>query len=138
MKYLLIALLIFVFSCTTFSKYSVYSKKTPCAEENKSFHCYTNDSLHWNYTSFGGFKSVNNVSDFRKLKVRKAPKFKNVLLYAYSEILNGDYYILLDNELYPKTFAYKDTLINNRKITIAVSSKINGDYNTNFLLSGLH
>ncbi|KMQ62927.1 hypothetical protein ACM39_17615 [Chryseobacterium sp. FH2] len=138
MKYILVALLTFVFSCTTFSKYSVNSKKINCNEENKSFFCYSNDSLKWNYTSFGGVKFVNNKSDFQKLEIKKSPKFKNVLLYGYSKILNGDYYILLDNKMYPETFVYKDTIINNNKITIAVSNNINGDYNKKFLLSGLH
>lgn len=138
MKYIFVILLLFAFSCTTFNKNSVYSKKIPCNEEKKSYYCYFNDSLKWNYTSFGGFKFVNNKPDFNKLQLKKSPKFKNVLLYGYSKILNGDYYILLDNKMYPETFVYKDTVINNNKITVAVSNNINGDYNKIFLLGGLH
>ncbi|WPO84597.1 hypothetical protein SD427_18895 (plasmid) [Chryseobacterium sp. JJR-5R] len=138
MKYIVVILLTFIFSCTTFNKYSVYSKKMTCTEENKPYYCYSNDSLQWNYTSFGGFKVINKKSDFNKLKIKKSPKFKNVLQYGHSKILNGDYYILLDNKLYPETFIYKDTIINNKKITIAVSNNINGDYNKKFLLGNLH
>jgi len=138
MKNILVILLTFVLSCTTFNKYSVYSKKITCTEEKKSYYCYSNDSLQWNYTSFGGFKVVNKKSDFNKLKIKKSPKFKNVLQYGHSKILNGDYYILLNNKKYPKTFVYRDTIINNYKITVAVSNNIDIDYNKEFLLGGLH
>lgn len=137
MKFLCFILLVFSFSCTTFSKYSVYSKEIECDEENTSYICYSNDSLKWSYTSFGGVKFVNNKSDFKKLKIKAPPRFKNVLLYGSSKILNGDYYILLDNKIYPKNFIYRDTIISNNKITIAVSEKIEGKYNKNLLINGL-
>ena len=131
MKIVLIALCFSLFSCTTFSEYAKFNKVKSCGETL----CINNAPLNLQYKTFGGFRFANNRTEFRKMKVKVKPHFKNVITYGRSEILKGDYYLLLNNEKYPNKFQYKDTIIDNRKITIALSKKINLKSNTDFLLN---
>lgn len=130
----LIILFFFSFaSCTTFSKYSKITKIQSC-EEIKSL-CVINDRLGIQYKTFGGFQFANTLKEYRKMKVRNKPNFKNIIVYGHSKILDGDYYLLLNNEKYSGNFQFKDTIINNQKITIALSKNINYKSNTDFLLN---
>ena len=131
----LIVVVFSVCSCTSFNKYSKFNKIQNCGEDN-IFLCIINDSLKIKYQSFGGFDFANNSKDYKKLQVQKKPKFKNILLYGQSKIINTEYYILIDNKEKKAGFVYKDTIINKIPITIAVndfSNKINKE----FLLQGL-
>lgn len=130
----LIILFFFSFaSCTTFSKYSKNTKIQSC-EEKKSL-CVINDRLGLRYKTFGGFHFANTLKEYRKMKVRNKPNFKNIIVYGRSKILDGDYYLLLNNEKYSGNFQFRDTIINNQKITIALSKNINYKSNTDFLLN---
>lgn len=133
MKMLIAILFLFFTSCTTFSTYSQFSNVEKC--EDKSYLCVRNDSLDLNYKSFGGFHFALNLKEYRKIKGAKRPKFKNIIAYGKSNILKGDYYLILNNEIQPANFFYKDTIVYNRKITIALSKSINYDSNKNFLLN---
>ena len=133
MKKLIVLVLMSCASCTTFSKYSKFNKVEQC--EDKSYRCIINDSLSLNYKSFGGFKFANNSAEYRKMRVKKKPFFKNVIIYGRSNVLNGDYYLIQNLKRFPNNFNYKDTLINNRKITIALSKTIDYKSNKDFLLN---
>ena len=122
-------------SCTAFNQYSKFNKVQNCGEDN-IFLCITNDSLKIKYQSFGGFDFANNSKEYKKLKVGKKPKFKNILLYGKSKVIDTDYYILIDNKEKMPGFVYKDTIINNVPITVAVSDSSN-KINKEFLLKGL-
>lgn len=129
----LIFLLFFaVTSCTTFSRYSPHNKMESCVE---GYYCIVNDSLHLKYETLGGFYFANNLKEYRKIKVKNRPKFKNIIFYGKSNILDTNYYLILNNEIYPKNFYFKETVINNKKITIALSSNTNGTYNKDFILN---
>ena len=133
MKKLIVLVLMSFASCTTFSKYSKFNKVEQC--EYKSYRCIINDSLSLHYKSFGGFKFANNTAEYRKMRVKKKPFFKNVIIYGRSNVLNGDYYLIQNLKRFPNNFNYKDTLINNRKITIALSKTIDYKSNKDFLLN---
>ena len=129
----LIFFLFFAFtSCSTFSKYSPYNKVESCVD---GYYCMVNDSLQLKYESLGGFHYANNLKEYRKMKIKNKPKFKNIIVYGKSNILETDYYLILNNKIYPKNFYFKDTIINKQKITIALNSNRNGTYNKNFLLN---
>ena len=133
----LILVVFSVCSCTSFNKYSKFNKIEACTEEvNEAYVCITNDSLKIKYVSFGGFDFANNSKDYKKLQVQKKPKFKNILLYGQSKIINTEYYILIDNKEKRAGFVYKDTIINKIPITIAVNDSSN-KINKEFLLQGL-
>ena len=132
MNKLIVVLFFTIISCTTFSKYSPYNKVESCVE---GYYCIVNDSLQLKYETLGGFNFANNLKDYRKFTFKNKPKFKNVIVYGKSNILETDYYLLLNNKIYPKNFYFKDTVINNQKITIALSSNMNGTYNKDFLLN---
>lgn len=133
MKKLIVLVLMSFASGTTFSKYSKFNKVEQC--EDKSYRCIINDSLSLHYKSFGGFKFANNTAEYRKMRVKKKPFFKNVIIYGRSNVLNGDYYLIQNLKRFPNNFNYKDTLINNRKITIALSKTIDYKSNKDFLLN---
>lgn len=133
MKNLIFLVPLFFISCTTFTDYSQFNKFKNC--ENKSYLCLVNDSLNLNYKSFGGFKFADNLKEYRKMKVKNKPKFKNIIAYGKSNILKGDYYLILNNEKYPENYNYKDTIINNKKITIALNKSISYQSNKDFLLN---
>jgi hypothetical protein len=69
------------------------------------------------------------------MKVMKKPKFKNIILYGRSNVLHGDYYLILENKKYPQNYFYRDTIIDNRKITIALNKTIDYKPNKDFLLN---
>lgn len=130
----LVILFLFSFtSCTTFSKFSKITRIQSC-DQNKSL-CIINDRLGLQYKTFGGFQFANNLKEYRKMQVKKKPKFKNVIIYGRSKILQGDYYLILNNRMTPAHFHFKDTIINGQKITIALSTSINYKSNTDFLLN---
>lgn len=131
MRILVIFLFLSLFSCTTFSEYSKFNELESCGETL----CINNAPLNLQYKTFGAFRFANNKGEYRKMKVRVKPNFKNIITYGRSATLKGDYYLLLNNEKFPDEFQYKDTIINNRKITIALSKKINLKSNTDFLLN---
>lgn len=133
MKILIFIIPLLFVSCTTFSTYSQFNKIDKCKDE--AYLCVINDSLSLNYKSFGGFKFANNLKQYRKMKVKNKPKFRNIIAYGNSNVLQGDYYLILNNEKYPKSFIYKDTIINNKKITIALNKNINYPSNKDFLLN---
>ena len=132
---LLIVVFFSVCSCTSFSKYSKFNKVQNCGED-QIFLCITNDSLKIKYQSFGGFDFANNSKEYKKLKVGKKPKFKNILLYGKSKIINTEYYILIDNKEKQPGFVYQDTIINKFPISVAVNESSN-KINKEFLLKGL-
>ncbi|MNK17823.1 hypothetical protein D3C87_360200 [compost metagenome] len=131
----LIVVVFSVCSCTSFNKYSKFNKIQNCGEDN-IFLCIINDSLKIKYQSFGGFDFANNSKDYKKLQVQKKLKFKNILLYGQSKIINTEYYILIDNKEKRAGFVYKDTIINKIPITIAVNDSSN-KVNKEFQLQGL-
>mgnify|MGYP003575914210 CR=1 FL=1 len=104
-------------SCTSFSK---------LAEHNKFKHddfmmLYYNESLNLQSHTMGDFKFANNKQEFKKLNNKK-PAFKNILLYAKTYYPSYEYYILLNAKPITNTnFFVKDTMINNNRITLAVS-----------------
>ncbi|KFC24252.1 hypothetical protein [Chryseobacterium sp. FH1] len=122
-------------SCTSFNKYSKFNKVQNCGEDN-IFLCITNDGLKIKYQSFGGFDFAKNSKEYKKLKVGKKRKFKNILLYGQSKIINTEYYILIDNKEKKTGFVYKDTIINKIPISVAVNDSSN-KINKEFLLKGL-
>ncbi|MCS3532503.1 hypothetical protein [Chryseobacterium sp. JUb7] len=137
MKFFLLSLIMLCFySCTSFSRYSTDTKEVKCDNE-KRYICFTNEALHWNYQSFGAMKIANTKQQFDKIKVKKTPKFKEVLLYGQSWNFEGDFYILLNNKKTSEDYIFKDTLINGNKITIVLSKKVTHDINKSFLLNGL-
>lgn len=69
------------------------------------------------------------------MKVKNKPKFKNVIVYGQSKILEGDYYLILNNKKNSNHYQFKDTIINGRKITIALNKTIDYKTNTDFLLN---
>jgi len=135
--FLLILMIASLCSCTTFSEYSKDTKTVKC-DNDKRYVCFANEALHWNYTSFGGVYTATDKKEFNKLKVKNAPKFKNVLLYGQSWVFQAEYYILLNNKKNSGDYILKDTLINGNKITIAVSRKIKHKSNISFLLNGFN
>lgn len=133
---ILLILICFCFgSCTSFSKYSKFNKVQNCGENN-IYVCITNDSLKVKYQSFGGFDFANDSKAYKKLKDGEKPKFKNILLYGQSKIINTEYYLLIDNKEKKDGFVYKDTIINKTPITVAVNDSSN-KINKEFLLKGL-
>lgn len=131
MKIITVFTCIMLASCTTFSKYSKYNVGSNC--DASKYYCIKNDSLNLNYKTFGGFKIANNLQEYRKLKGKNAPHFKDIIFYAKSDILKGGYYLLLDNNKKRNGFKYKDTVINSKKITIAMDNAL--DYNSKFILN---
>lgn len=119
-------------SCSTFSKYAWETKTEKCFD---AYVCLINDSLYLKYQSYGGFKFADNPRAYRKIHTGKKPRFKNIIVYGQSKLLKGDYYLLLNNRKYPNTYQYKDTIINKKKITIALSRSVNYQTNTDFLLN---
>jgi len=87
------------------------------------------------YVSFGGFRFAKNNLEFKKLNAKK-PKFKNIVIYGTSNIIDTEYYILLDNHRKKKGFSHKDTIINRNHLTIAVTDTAQLT-NKKFLLKGL-
>lgn len=133
MKILKFVILLFFMSCTTFSPYSKLNKIDGCTGE--AYMCIINDSLNLKYKSFGGFKFANNLKEYKKMKVKDEPNFKNIIAYGKSDVLKGDYYLILNNEKYPQNFNYKDTIITGKKITIALNKIIDYKQNRDFLLN---
>lgn len=131
MKILILIIPLLFSSCTTFSTYSQFNKER-CRDQ--AYYCVVNDSLGLEYKSFGGFKFANSVKEYRKMKVKNKPRFKNIIAYGKSTILKGDYYLILDNKKYPEDFIYRDTIINGKKITIALNKNIHYQSNVDFLL----
>lgn len=118
MKLLRIISLLILSSCSTFNTYSKYTKITTCGDVV----CLRNDSIKWQYKSFGGFKYATNINQYRKIRKGKKTTFKNILIYGQSKVLNTNYYFIIDNNKYPGGFDYKDTLISGKKITIALEN----------------
>lgn len=132
MRLIFFLLVLSFISCTPFSKYSKFNKTQNCYE---AYVCISNDSLQLKYQSFGGFKFANDKKAYKNLQKGKKSPFKNIIIYGWSNNLNGDYYLLLDNERHPENYQYKDTIIQNRKITIALSNSVTYKTNTDFLLN---
>lgn len=133
MKFLKAISLLSIISCTSFSNYSKFNEIVKC--EDPSYICTLNQPLNLQYKSFGGFHFANNYAEYRKMKVMKKPKFKNIILYGRSNVLHGDYYLILENKKYPQNYFYRDTIIDNRKITIALNKTIDYKPNKDFLLN---
>lgn len=131
----LVVLLLSFCSCTSFSQYSKFNKVQNCGED-LIFLCVSNDSLKIKFRSFGGFDFANNSKKYKQLKAGKKPKFKNILLFGQSKIINTEYYILIDNKEKNLDFIYKDTIINNLPISVAINNSSN-KINKEFLLKGL-
>ncbi|WP_156831977.1 hypothetical protein [Kaistella palustris] len=56
-------------------------------------------------------------------------------MFAKSNVLGGNYYLLIGNEIRDPNYNFKDTVVANRKITIAVSKDISYKPNIDFLLN---
>lgn len=125
-----------VVSCTSFNNLSEQTKTENCENSSLSmYRCVKNEMLKLDYVSFGGFKFAKNIQEYRNFKVKNKPHFKNVIVYGYSNIIETDYYILLNNSKKSPTFDYKDTIIGGQKITLAVKKSAN-KLNKDFLLNG--
>lgn len=133
--FIFISICFLLFSCrSSFSRYSDYSTVEIC-DHNDVFVCINNDSLKLKYVSFGGFHFAKNDTEFKKLNGRK-PKFKNILIYGKSEIINSDYYLLIDSHRRKRGFIYKDSLIGKTLVTVALSYSCHPS-NQKVLLNGL-
>ena len=138
MKYLSFLFLLSTVSCTNFHKLSTYTKTEPCTDKKPAqYECVINDSLHFKYVSFGGFKFANSSGKYRKFKIKNKPHFKNIILFGSSEIINTNYYILLNNKIINPDFEIKDTLIAGNKLNIAINKKANNIYKK-FLINGFN
>ena len=84
-----------------------------------------NDALKMDYVSFGGFKFSKNMKQSRKFKIKEKPHFKNIVVYGNSDIIETDYYILLNNSKIVLNFEYKDTIIDSQKMTLTVKKSAN-------------
>lgn len=133
MKYVSFLILFSFISCTTFTPYSQFNKINSCTDN--AYRCLVNNQLDLNYKTYGGFRFANNLKEYRKMKVKNKPKFKNVIVYGQSKILEGDYYLILNNKKKSNHYQFKDTIINGRKITIALNKTIDYKTNTDFLLN---
>lgn len=133
MKYVSFLIFLSFFSCTTFTPYSRFNKINSCTDN--AYRCLVNNHLDLKYKTYGGFHFANNLKEYRKMKVKNKPKFKNVIVYGRSNILEGDYYLILNNAMKSNHFQFKDTIINGRKITIALNKTIDYKTNTDFLLN---
>ena len=133
MKYLTFLIFFNFISCTTFTPYARFNIIQNC--EDQGYRCVINDSLHLNYKSFGGFQFANTIREYRNMKVKNRPKFKNVIVYGRSKVLEGDYYLILNNEMTSDHFQFKDTIINGQKITVALSKTIDYKSDTDFILN---
>lgn len=123
-------------SCTSFNKFSTETKTATCENSSLSkYVCVKNEALKMDYVSFGGFKFAKNREQYRKLKIKEKPHFKNIVLYGNSDIIETDYYILLNNSKNAPNFEYKDTIIGGQKMTLAVKKSANR-INKYFLLNG--
>lgn len=134
-SFFLLTLFLLIGCKTSFSHYSSYNAIENCNENETNYVCILNDSLKMKYVSFGGFRFAKNNLEFNKLNAKK-PKFKNIVIYGRSDIINTEYYILLDNHRKKKGFSYKDTIINSNHLTIAVTNSAQVT-NKKFLLKGL-
>ncbi len=132
MRALIIVLFLCVTSCTTYSKFSKFNTTESCYQ---AYVCISNEDLNLKYQSFGGFKFANDLRTYKSLKKGKKPHFKNIITYGWSNNLNGDYYLLLNNKKHPRTYQFKDTIIDNRKITVALSKSVDYKVNTEFILN---
>lgn len=132
MKALIIVIALCCTSCTTLSKFSKFNTTGSCYQ---AYVCISNKNLDLKYQSFGGFKFANDLQTYKTLKKGKKPHFKNIIIYGWSNNLKGDYYLLLDNKKRSRNYQFKDTIINNRKITVALSKTIDYKVNTDFLLN---
>ncbi|CAM3173520.1 Lipoprotein [Kaistella daneshvariae] len=132
MRAIVIAFLVCCNSCTTFSNVSKFNKTENCYQ---AYVCISNEKIGLKYQSFGGIKSANDLQTYKTIKKGKKPHFKNVIIYGWSNNLNGDYYLLLNNKKKSRNYQFKDTILNNRKVTVALSKTINYKFNTDFLLN---
>ncbi len=133
MKYLTFLIFLNFISCTTFTPYARFNKIQSC--EDQGYRCVINDSLRLNYKSFGGFQFANTIKEYRNMKIKNKPKFKNVIVYGKSKVLEGDYYLILNNKMNSDRFQFKDTIINGQNITIALNKSIAYKSNIDFLLN---
>lgn len=121
-------------SCTSFSKYSKFNSIQSCG----GYICINNDSLNIKFTSFGAFKIANSKREFRNLKLKGNLEFKNIIFFGTSSTIETDYYLLLNNKKRKENFVYRDTIIDGRKITVAVkSAEKSAPSNQEFLLNGI-
>ncbi|MFD2545599.1 hypothetical protein [Kaistella montana] len=65
-------------------------------------------------------------------------EFKNIILFGTSSTIETDYYLLLNNKIKKNDFIYRDTIIDDRKITIAIKSgEKSSPSNLEFLLNSI-
>ena len=131
---LIIIVLILLCSCNSFSKFSKYNSTQSCG----GYVCISNDSLNIKFTSFGAFKVANSKKEFRKFQLKRNLEFKNIILFGTSSTIETDYYLLLNNKIKKNNFIYRDTIIDDRKITIAIKSGEKSSHsNLEFLLNSI-
>lgn len=131
---LLVTALVLLCSCGSFSSYSKYNNIQSCG----GYMCINNDSLNLKFTSFGAFKIANNKKEFRKLQLKRNLEFKNIIFFGNSSTIETEYYLLLNNKIRKENFIYNDTVIDGRKITVAIRSAGKSlPSNQEFLLNGI-
>lgn len=129
-----IIFLALICSCTSFSKYSKFNRIQSCG----GYICINNDSLNIKFPSFGAFKVANSKKEFRKFQLKRNLEFKNIILFGTSSTIETDYYLLLNNKIKKNNFIYRDTIIDDRKITIAIKSgEKSSPSNLEFLLNSI-
>lgn len=72
------------------------------------------------------------------MKLKGNLEFKNIIFFGTSSTIETDYYLLLNNKKRKENFVYRDTIIDGRKITVAVkSAEKSAPSNQEFLLNGI-
>lgn len=129
-----IIFLALICSCTSFSKYSKFNRIQSCG----GYICINNDSLNIKFPSFGAFKIANSKREFRNLNFKGNLEFKNIIFFGTPSTIETDYYLLLNNKIKKNNFIYRDTIIDDRKITIAIKSgEKSSPSNLEFLLNSI-
>lgn len=106
-----------IFSCNSFSPLSKDNNKS-----DEDGFLITNKKAGLQATFFGDFVFANNMKDFRKLNTNSKPLFKNIVLYAKTNVKPFyDVYIVKGKVIAPNNFIVKEETFKHEAYSFIIS-----------------
>jgi|GEM_PF-780228 len=130
--------LIFVISCSPFSRYSKTNQylNQKCPNSKMDIPTVSNPALGISTITFGDFKFANSKKEFKAINSSAKPEFKNILFYGITD--DYEYYVLLNFEgKLPENYISSDTIIGENKFVLATSNSIH-EYDFNYLKTHIY